>query len=69
MNSSPHRGAPLVKLVVIALAIGVGIKLLVLAGVALLAGIEPARALMLPGLGVVLGALVFPFLRRDDRRS
>jgi hypothetical protein len=60
----PTAGVPTIKLVVIALAIGVGIKLVALAGVALVAGIEAARPLMFPGLGLVLGALAFPFVRR-----
>jgi hypothetical protein len=60
----PTAGVPTIKLVVIALAIGVGLKLVALAGVALVAGIEAARPLMFPGLGLVLGALAFPFVRR-----
>jgi hypothetical protein len=68
VNPSPRTVAPLIKLVVVALAIGVGIKLVALAGVALVAGIEAARPLMFPGLGLVLGALAFPFVRRHYAR-
>jgi hypothetical protein len=64
MNPSPRTSAPAIKLVVVALAIGVGIKLVALAGVALVVGIEAARPLMFPGLGLLLGALAFPFVRR-----
>ncbi len=68
MTPSPRTAAPLMKLVVVALAIGVGIKLVALASVALLVGVEAARPLMFPGLGLVLGALAFPFVRRHYAR-
>jgi hypothetical protein len=58
------RPASLAKVVAVSLAVGIGVKLLLLGGATLLFGFAQARPLLFPGTGLLLAALVFPLVRR-----
>lgn len=58
---------PTIRLVAVALAIGVSLKLAAFGVVALLAGIDAARPLTFPGLGLLLALLAYPLVRRRWR--
>jgi hypothetical protein len=60
--------APWIKVAVVALAIGLGAKFLLLGAATLAFGLEHARPLLFPGTGLLLAALAFPFVRRRMRR-
>ncbi len=55
--------APEIRIVVIALAIAAGGKLLMLAVMGITLGFEQARVLAFPGTGLLLAAVVYPLVR------
>jgi hypothetical protein len=60
MSASP----PEIRIVVVALALAAGGKLLMLAVMAITLGFEQARVLLFPGTGLVLAAIAYPLVRR-----
>lgn len=60
MNTRP----PEIRIVVVALALAAGGKLLMLAVMAITLGFEQARVLLFPGTGLVLAAIAYPLVRR-----
>lgn len=55
---------PEIRIVVVALALAAGGKLLMLAVMAITLGFEQARVLLFPGTGLVLAAIAYPLVRR-----
>lgn len=55
---------PEIRIVVVALALAAGGKLLMLAVMAITLGFEQARVLLFPGTGLVLAAIAYPVVRR-----
>ncbi|MCE3002639.1 MAG: hypothetical protein LW860_08095 [Xanthomonadaceae bacterium] len=55
---------PFIRVAVVALAIGIGAKLLLLGAATLVFGLEQARPLLFPGTGLLLAALAYPLVRR-----
>jgi hypothetical protein len=55
---------PEIRIVVVALALAAGGKLLMLAVMAMTLGFEQARVLLFPGTGLVLAAIAYPLVRR-----
>lgn len=55
---------PFIRVAVVALAIGVGAKLLLLGAATVAFGFEQARPLLFPGTGLLLAALAYPLVRR-----
>jgi hypothetical protein len=58
---------PEIRIVVVALALAAGGKLLMLAVMGLTLGFEQARVLLFPGTGLVLAAIVYPLVRHRMR--
>ena len=55
---------PFIRVAVVALAIGIGAKLLLLGAATLVFGLEQARPPLFPGTGLLLAALAYPLVRR-----
>jgi hypothetical protein len=55
---------PFIRVAVVALAVGIGAKLLLLAAAIIAFGFEQARPLLFPGTGLLFAALAYPLVRR-----